>query len=278
LLSRNSRPSSTCQSSPAVEDARSFCVHFFDWYNQLREQHARVPTAEFAARPESFVRKPHEPPRRLLWLGSADLTRGVGPVVSSLAWPASGAEVYGEFMNGHRTSPRLDVRNRVAGRLLRLFNPVVRRLISAGLPTGAPNVLLEMRGRRSGRIRSVPVGMLELDGRSFVQASYGEIGWVANLRADDEATVIHPGGRRTPVQAIELSPEEGGAVLRRALRRFRRSRVMRALLGPNFRPPIGVLWRLRIRVDDTLEEYTAEARRHPLFELRPMGIRRRSLA
>jgi hypothetical protein len=105
--------------------------------------------------------------------------------------------------------------------------------------------------------------MLELDGRSFVQASYGETGWVANLRADREATVTHPGGRRVPVEAVELSPEEGGAVLRRAVQRFRRSRVMRALTRANFRPPIGGLWRLRIRVDDTLEEYTAEARRHP---------------
>jgi deazaflavin-dependent oxidoreductase (nitroreductase family) len=147
------------------------------------------------------------------------------------ACQARGAEVYGEFMSSHRASSRLDIRNRVAGRMLRLFNPVVRRLVSAGLPTGAPNVLLEMRGRRSGRIRTVPVGMLELDGRSFVQASYGEIGWVANLRADGEATVVHPGGRRTSVHVVELSPEEGGAVLGRALRRFRRSRVMRALLG-----------------------------------------------
>jgi len=135
-----------------------------------------------------------------------------------------------------------------------------------------------MRGRRSGKLRTVPIGMIELDGRSFVQASYGEIGWVANLRADGEATVTHPGGRRIPVQAIELSPEEGGAVLWRALQRFRRSRVMRALLGPHFRPPIGVLWRLQIRVDDTLEEYIAEARRHPLFELRPTDTGRRSLA
>jgi len=186
--------------------------------------------------------------------------------------------VYGQFMSGHRESPRLDVRNRMAGRMLRLFNPITRRFISAGLPTGAPNVLLTMHGRRSGTLRTVPIGMLELDGRSFVQASYGEIGWVANLRADGEATVTHPGGRRLPVQAIELPPEEAGAVLRQALQQFRRSRVMRALLGPNFRPPIGVMWRLRIRVDDTLEEYIAEARRHPLFELRPADAGRRSPA
>jgi deazaflavin-dependent oxidoreductase (nitroreductase family) len=175
---------------------------------------------------------------------------------------------YGELMSGHRATPQLDVRNRIAGRMLRLFNPVTGRLISAGLPTGAPNVLLTVRGRRSGKLRTVPLGMLDFDGRSFVQASYGEIGWVANLRADAEATVTHPGGRRVQVQAIELSPEEGGAVLQHALQRFRRSRFMGAVLGPHFRPPIGVLWRLGIRVDDALDEYIAEARRHPLFELR----------
>ena len=180
-------------------------------------------------------------------------------------------------MSGGRASPGLDIRNRVGGRLLRLVNPLVRRLIPAGLPTGAPNVLLTTHGRRSGKLRTVPIGMLELDGRSFVQSSCGETGWVANLRANGDATVIHPGGQPIPVQAIELEPDAGGDVLRRALQPFRRSRVLRALLGPHFRPPIGVLWRLRIRVDDTIEEYTAEARRHPLFELRPTDAGRRSL-
>jgi deazaflavin-dependent oxidoreductase (nitroreductase family) len=166
--------------------------------------------------------------------------------------------------------PPLDLRNRVAGRFLRLFNPLARRMISAGIPTGAPNVLLTVRGRRSGKLRTVPVAMLQLDGRWFVQACYGETGWVANLRADGEATVTHAGGRRVPVQAIELSPEEAGAVLQRALAPFRRSRVFRALLGPHARGPVGIMWAFRMRIDDTLEEYTAAARRHPLFELRPM--------
>jgi deazaflavin-dependent oxidoreductase (nitroreductase family) len=166
--------------------------------------------------------------------------------------------------------PPLNLRNRVAGRFLRLFNPLARRLISAGIPTGAPNVLLTMRGRRSGKPRTVPVAMLELDDAWFIQACYGETGWVANLRAAGEATVTHPGGRRVPVRAIELSPEEAGPVLRRALEPFRRSRVLRALYGPRARGPVGVMWAFRIRMDDTLEEYTAAAWRYPLFELRPM--------
>lgn len=165
-------------------------------------------------------------------------------------------------------SPRLDPRSRVVGRFLRLLNPFVRRMIPAGIPTGAPNVLLTVRGRRSGRLRAVPLGMLEIDGRWYVQASYGETGWVANLRADGQATVTRPGGRPVPVRAIELTPEEAGAVLRRALQPFRRSSLLRALLGPNWRPPIGVLSVLRVRVDDTPDEYVTAARRCPLFELR----------
>jgi deazaflavin-dependent oxidoreductase (nitroreductase family) len=124
------------------------------------------------------------------------------------------------------------------------------------------------RGRRSGKPRTVPVGIVELDGRRFVQATYGEAGWGANLRAAG-AAIITEGDRHERVQAAELPPEEAGAIIRRTLQSFRRSRLLRALLGPRARPPIGVLWRYRIRVDDTLEEYVADARRHPLFEFRP---------
>ena len=162
-----------------------------------------------------------------------------------------------------------DFRQRVAGQFLRLVNPLVRRLISAGMPTGAPNILLAVRGRRSGKPRTVPVGMLELDGRMFIQASYGEGGWAQNLRVAGEATLTEH-DRRVPVQAVELPPDQAATILRRALEPYRRSRLLSALLGPRFRPPIGVLTRYRIRIDDTPEQYLDEARRHPLFELRPM--------
>lgn len=172
-------------------------------------------------------------------------------------------------MTAHRPlHSRPDRREQVAAQVLRLFNPLARRLIAAGLPTGAPNILLTVRGRRSGQPRTVPVGLLELDGRWFVQASYSEAGWAANLRAAGAATMTEH-GRRVAVQAVELPPEEAGAILRRALQPFRRSRLLRALLGPRWRPPVALLRRYRIRVDDTPEEYVAEARRHPLFELRP---------
>jgi deazaflavin-dependent oxidoreductase (nitroreductase family) len=167
---------------------------------------------------------------------------------------------------------RPDLRERVAGQFLRLFNPLARRLIAAGMPTGAPNILLTVRGRRSGTPRTVPVSLLELDGRWFVQASYGVAGWAANLRAAGEATMTDD-GRSVPVQAVELPPDQAAAILRRALEPYRQSRLLRALLGPRWRPPVALLRRYRIRVDDTPEDYLAEAQRHPLFELRPTQAR-----
>ena len=172
-------------------------------------------------------------------------------------------------MTGGPSRPRLDARHRVVGRLLRGFNPLARRFISAGIPTGAPNVLLTVRGRRSGELRTVPVGLIEIDGRWFVQASYGEAGWVGNLRAGGEATVSGRGRSNVPVQAIELPPEEAGAMLRHALEPYRQWRILRPLLGPQARPPFMIQRAYRFRIDDTLEEYVAEARRHPVFELRP---------
>ncbi len=163
---------------------------------------------------------------------------------------------------------RPDRRQRMMGRLLRLANPLARRMILAGLPTGAPNINLAVRGRRSGIVRTIPVSLLELDGRLFVQSSYGGAGWPRNLRAAGEASIIEHDSR-VSVRAVELAPSEAGPILRRALQPYRRSRLLRALLGSKYRPPVALLRRYRIRVDETPAEYASEARRHPLFELRP---------
>jgi hypothetical protein len=81
--------------------------------------------------------------------------------------------------------------------------------------------------------------------------------------------VIHPGGRRSPVHAIEVPPDEAAAILRGALEPYRQLHLLRRLLGPRVRPPVALLRRYRIRIDDTPQDYLAEAQRHPLFELRP---------
>jgi deazaflavin-dependent oxidoreductase (nitroreductase family) len=172
-------------------------------------------------------------------------------------------------MTGDRSSSaRPDLRERMALRFFRLINPLACRMIPAGVPTGAPNILLIVRGRRSGIERTTPVTMLDFDGHWYVQATYGAAGWARNLRAAGEASVIHAGGRRSPVHAIEVPPDEAAAILRGVLEPYRQLPFLRGLLGPRVRPPVALLRRYRIRIDDTPRDYLAEARRHPLFELR----------
>lgn len=162
-----------------------------------------------------------------------------------------------------------DLRERIAVRAFRMINPLARRMIPAGVPTGAPNILLLVPGRRSGIERTLPVTLLDFEGHEYVQATYGASGWGRNLRAANRITVIHSGGRRSSVQPAEIPPEEAAAILQRALAPYHRSRLLRRLLGPSVRPPVGVLRKVRVRVDDTPQEYLLEAQRHPLFELRP---------
>jgi deazaflavin-dependent oxidoreductase (nitroreductase family) len=46
--------------------------------------------------------------------------------------------------------------------------------------------LLEVRGRKSGRLYSSPVNLLQLDGKSFLVAPRGRTQWVRNAEAAGE--------------------------------------------------------------------------------------------
>src|SRR4051812_27323696 len=136
------------------------------------------------------------------------------------------------------------------------LNPLIRRLLGAGLPFG-PNVLLTVRGRTSGVPRTFPVAIIETGGRRYVQSPFGEVNWVRNLRMSGEATVTK-GRKQERVQAIEVAPEAGGPILRDALAPYLKSRLLAPVFGRLF----------TFRRDSTLEDYVSEARRHPMFELR----------
>jgi F420H(2)-dependent quinone reductase len=145
----------------------------------------------------------------------------------------------------------------------------MRLVLRRGLPAG-PNVLLIVRGRVSGRQYATPVALWELGDRRFVQASFGDVGWVRNLRTSGEA-VIRRGRWSEPVRAIELPQEAAAELMHDALAGFRRPRLLRILLGPTVRPPVAILYRYGLRVDAGLADYIADARRHPLFELVARG-------
>ena len=141
-------------------------------------------------------------------------------------------------------------------RIVPMLNPLVRRLMGVGVPFG-PNVLLTVRGRRSGLPRTFPVALMQAGERLLVQSPYGEPNWVHNLRADRHAVLVR-GARRDEVEAIELAPEIAAPLVREALAPFMRGRLTAALA------------RLFIPVgrDAAIDEYVELTRQHPTFELR----------
>jgi deazaflavin-dependent oxidoreductase (nitroreductase family) len=101
-----------------------------------------------------------------------------------------------------------------------LFNPVAKILLAAGLPLGF-NGLITIRGRKSGLPRMTPVAIIEVSGRRWVWAPWGEVHWVRNLRAAGRATITVR--RRTEeVTATELDPTERIAFFRDTLGPFAR--------------------------------------------------------
>jgi deazaflavin-dependent oxidoreductase (nitroreductase family) len=151
--------------------------------------------------------------------------------------------------------------------LIRLLNPVMRRLLVAPLPAG-PNALLRVRGRRSGLPRDFPVAFLELDERGLLQAASRHVAWVHNLRAAREAVVIRRGHSARFGAATQLDPEIAGPLMRDLLAAFPQSRSVRAVVGRVDRPPVAILRYFRLRIDDGLDDYVDLARRQPVFELR----------
>lgn len=157
------------------------------------------------------------------------------------------------------TTTTTAARPATAPAFVRALNPLIRRLLRAGMPVG-PNILLTVRGRRTGEPRTFPVGLFEVDGRRFVMGSFGETNWIRNLRASGQAT-IRAGGDAEPVRATELTPEQASPILRRALARF----LARPLMAPMLRSWYGV------DASSTDSDYLARALDHPMFELMPVG-------
>lgn len=122
-----------------------------------------------------------------------------------------------------------------------------------GIPMG-PNGLVTIRGRKSGLPRTTGLAIIEIAGRRWVWAPWGEVQWVRNLRSAGRATIAKH-GRTDDVSAVELDPEQ-------------RVAFFRDVLGPQARSiPLGQ-WFIRVvdGVDLDRPDEAAEGRR--VFELR----------
>ena len=140
-------------------------------------------------------------------------------------------------------------------RLVPLFNPVAKVLLAAGTPMGF-NGLITIRGRKSGLPRTTPVAIIDVSGRRWVWAPWGEVHWVRNLRAAGRATITVR-GREEAVSATELDPTQ-------------RVQFFRDALGPLARNiPLGV-WFIRIADGVDLDRPVQAAEGRPVFELHPL--------
>lgn len=103
-----------------------------------------------------------------------------------------------------------------AGPLASVLNRLSAAQFSAGLLSPRQAMTMEVRGRRTGRVISLPVAVADLDGERYVVSMLGDgVSWVRNVRADNRAVL-----RRRGVELVrleEVPPEERAPVLRRYL-------------------------------------------------------------
>jgi deazaflavin-dependent oxidoreductase (nitroreductase family) len=140
--------------------------------------------------------------------------------------------------------------------IVQRLNPIVRRLLAIGVPMG-PNVLITVRGRKSGTLYTFPVATLRVGGREYLFSPFGDVQWVHNLRAAGEAT-IRRGRRDRRMTAVEISPEVAAPILEAGLRPVLRTPVFGSMIAGWY----------RIDRQSTAADFRASALQHPAFELR----------
>lgn len=134
--------------------------------------------------------------------------------------------------------------------LRRGMDRIMAALGRRGMAPGGISALT-VTGRTTGEARTVPVTPIEVDGKRFLVAPYGPVGWVQNLRAAGEATLQH-GGEPERIRAAEQDPAAAAPVLREYVRRV-----------PIVRPHVPAA------PDAELSAFETIAHRHPVFAITP---------
>jgi len=132
----------------------------------------------------------------------------------------------------------------------RVGNAIFSVLARAGI---GPAHLLTNRGRKTGRPRTTPVILVARNQPRWLVAPYGDVPWVLNARAAGRVT-LRRGRDRHEYAIRQLLPAHAGHILQRYIR-----------LAPAARPYF------QAGKDSPVGEFTAQADRHPVFELTPMG-------
>jgi len=102
----------------------------------------------------------------------------------------------------------------------RVFNRTFGILVGLGLGFSY-NYLLQVRGRKSGKIYSTPIDLLELGGKRFLVAPRGRAQWVRNAEAAGQVT-LKKGSKRQQFQLRALTDQEKPEILKAYLDQFKR--------------------------------------------------------
>ena len=130
----------------------------------------------------------------------------------------------------------------------KLFNSVFGFLAGLGI---APSFiyLLEVKGRKSGKVYSTAVNLLELDGKQFLVAPRGRTQWVRNAEAAGEVILKRGASRRFRLRSLNDSEK---------------AQVLKAYLT-NYKSAVQKFF--PIRPNAPLEEFAKIAAGYPAFEV-----------
>lgn len=79
--------------------------------------------------------------------------------------------------------------------------------------------LLQVRGRKSGRIYSTPVNVMDVGGKRYLIAPRGRTQWVRNAEASGEI-VLKRGAKRESCRLVEITGDPKNALLKEYLERY----------------------------------------------------------
>ena len=130
-------------------------------------------------------------------------------------------------------------------------NRAVAGLTRLGVSVWGSRVL-EVKGRKSGEPRQVPVNLLHYEDKDYLVSARGTGEWVRNLRAANGELTLLVGSRREPRHATEVADADKVPILRAYLKRWK------AEVGAFFEG---------VSAQSSDEEIAAIAAKHPIFGL-----------
>ena len=136
-----------------------------------------------------------------------------------------------------------------------IASTIIGTLLRLGLPDG-PSALHSERGRKSGKIYTIPIAQVENSDTSFLVAAFGEVNWVRNLRVADQAQLTRR--RRTEaIKVVELGTQEAASILKQFFRESQRV----PFIKPYF----------HVTTESSLADFEQEALYHPVFRIVSMN-------